>query len=295
MKDFEIMTIDNFNLSKREKDALLSYAKNGTFPQTFLVEGATLKERVDFAEFLANMIVCRSNDKKPCGICPACIKCASKSNPDIKHFGEEKENYSFKVEFSRQIKQDAFVIPNDSDKKVYIITEAQNMNEAAENAMLKILEEPPSFDYFILTCSSKNAMLDTVISRADVISLSQQDEPVCEKAVTAACDIALALCSDSEIELLTALSVINSDKNLFLDVTTVLTRIFADALIFKQTEQLSSDYEKTVQTLTNKLSAKRIYGLIEEISTLQTLFKQNSNYNLLITAMCIRLRSAVGK
>ena len=69
------MRIDDFNLNRRESDALRSYAKNNTFPQTFLVEGGTLEERVKFARFLANMIVCKGEGEKPCGICPACVKC----------------------------------------------------------------------------------------------------------------------------------------------------------------------------------------------------------------------------
>lgn len=59
------MRIDDFNLNRRESDALRSYAKNNTFPQTFLVEGGTLDERVKFARFLANMIVCKGEDENP--------------------------------------------------------------------------------------------------------------------------------------------------------------------------------------------------------------------------------------
>lgn len=289
------MRIDDFNLNRRESEALRSYAKNGTFPQTFLIEGGTLETRLNFARFLANMIVCKGEGEKPCGICPACIKCRANSNPDIKQYGEEKENYTFKVETSRQIRQDAFVIPNDSDKKVYIITEAQNMNDSSENAMLKILEEPPHFDYFILTCSSKSAMLDTIISRASLISLSDAEETYSEKCVTLAENIAVSLCADTELELLKELSFLANDKGAFLETLSALTRIFTDALIFKQTGKNNSDFSDVTQVLCSKLSANKLYALTAETAKLVGLFKQNANYNLLITAMSGRLRSAVGK
>jgi len=289
------MRIDDFSLNRRESDALRSYAENGTFPQTFLVEGGTLETRLSFARFLANMIVCKGGGEKPCGICSACIKCRANSNPDIKQYGEEKENYTFKVETSRQIRQDAFVIPNDSDKKVYIITEAQNMNDSSENALLKILEEPPHFDYFILTCSSKSAMLDTIISRASLISLSDAEENYSEKSVTVAENIAVALCADTELELLKELSSLANDKGSFLETLSVLSRIFTDALIFKQTGKNNSDFSDVTQVLCSKLSANRLYSLTAETDKLRQLFKQNANYNLLITAMSGRLRSAAGK
>lgn len=289
------MRIDDFNLSSRDSEALRSYARSGTFPQTFLVDGGTLETRVAFARFLANMIVCQGDGEKPCGVCPACIKCKADSNPDIKLYGEEKESYTFKVEVSRQIRQDAFVIPNDSDKKVYIITEAQNMNDSSENAMLKILEEPPCFDYFILTCSSKSAMLDTVISRASPISLSGNEEAYSEKSVTLAKNIALSLCADAELELLKQLSYLANDKSGFLETMAALTRIFADALIFKQTGKNSSDFSDITQPLCEKLSANKLYSLTAETGKIVALFKQNANYNLLITAMSGRLRSAIGK
>ena len=169
------------------------------------------------------------------------------------------------------------------------------MNDSSENALLKILEEPPHFDYFILTCTSKSAMLDTIISRASLISLSQSDEVYSEKCVELAKAIAIAVCADTEAELLKELSPLASDKNSFLETLSVLTRIFTDALIFKQTGINNSEFSDATNALCGKLSAGKLYSLTAVTGELVRLFKQNANYNLLITAMSERLRSAVGK
>lgn len=289
------MKIDNFNLSSRERDTLLSYQKNNAFPHTILIEGGTLSMRLDFARFLANMIVCKSTVEKPCGACSACIKCEANSNPDIKEYGEEKANATFKVELSREIRQDAFVIPNDGDKKVYIIKEAQNMNDASENALLKILEEPPHFDFFLLTTESRNAMLDTILSRATVLSLADCEKEISENAIEIAKNITLALCQDSELKLLEALAPVASKKDLFEEITECLKRIFLDTLKYKQIGKNTSAYGDTVEALCNKFSANRIYSLINTADKFEEQFKRNANYNLLITFMSVELRKAAGK
>lgn len=288
------MTLDNFNLSNVEREILLSY-QNNAFPHTILVEGGDVTQRTDFARLVANMIVCLSPTLKPCGICKACIKCNAKSNPDIKEYGEEKSNSTFKVELSREIRQDAFVIPNDGDKKVYILKEAQNMNEASENALLKILEEPPHFDYFILTCESKSAMLDTILSRATVISLGDGEKEISQEAAELAVNISLSLCENSELKTLEAAAPLSLKKNLFEETADCLKIIFLDTLKYKQTGKSNSSFQKEAEFLCNKFSANKIYGLINTTDRLKLRFLQNANYNLLVTAMCSELRKAVGK
>lgn len=289
------MTLDNFNLSSIERDVIYSYMKSNAFPHTLLLEGGSMEERLSFARFLANMIVFSSQGVKPCGSCSACIKCKANSNPDIKEYGEEKQNSTFKVELSREIRQDAFVIPNDGDKKVYIIKEAQNMNEASENALLKILEEPPHFDFFIMTSESRNAMLDTILSRSTVISIGTGEEIFSQQAEQAAESIARSLCEADELKTLIAVAPLAAKKELFPDVLECLKRIFLDALKYKQTQNNSSSGAETVEILCNKLSANKIYSLINTAHNLLLRYKQNANYNLLITSMCTEFRCAAGK
>ena len=285
------MKIDSFNLNANERATVLSYCDNNAFPQTVLIEGGNMESRVGFARLFANMIVCTSDSGRPCGVCNACIKCEAHSHPDIKEYGEEKEKYTFKVETSREIRSDAFVIPNDSDKKVYIIKEAQNMNDSSENALLKIFEEPPHFDYFIMTCPSRSAMLDTVLSRAQVISLGYTEESYDERTLSVCDSVTEALCSGSELKLLEVLSELAADKNLFLPVIGCLRRIFLEALKLKTGAEINQVYLRSVTALVNKYSQAKLYSFINVLAELEGCYRQNANYNLLITYMSVRLKN----
>lgn len=285
------MKIDDFYLTENVRSAILSYSANGTFPQTILVEGGSMQTRTDFARLLANMIVCTGEGDKPCGKCPACIKCAAGSHPDIKEYGEEKEKYTFKVEMSREIRSDAFVIPNDSDKKVYIIKEAQNMNDSSENALLKIFEEPPHFDHFIMTCPSRSAMLDTVLSRSALISLGYNEESYDAETQKLTGEIISALCSENELRLLEALAPLSADKERFLPVIGCLRRNLLEALKLKTGAPFNSDYREAVSALSGKFPQNKLYSYITVLSELESDFRANANYNLLITYMSVKLKN----
>ena len=71
----------------------------------------------------------------------------------------------------REVRADAAVVPNEAAKKVYIICEADNMGASAQNAILKLLEEPPSHAAFILTAENPAGLLSTVRSRCVEVSL----------------------------------------------------------------------------------------------------------------------------
>ena len=288
------MALDNFNLNTREKQILLSYIEKDAFPHTLLIDGGSIEERTAFAKFVANAILCQSaSADKPCGKCPACIKCAADSNPDLKLYGEEKESYTFKVETSREIRKDAFVIPNDSDRKVYIITEAQNMNDASENALLKILEEPPHFDYFILTCSSKNAMLDTVLSRSAIISLGDVLEFYGVEILETADCVVSAVCENNELKIVEALSVLTGEKTQYEEVIGCLGVMFLEALKYKKAGVCSEEYESEAKQISAKLTQTKIYNVIKTLSELSEKFKQNANYNLLLTHTAVALKKAI--
>ena len=69
----------------------------------------------------------------------------------------------------REIKESLFIAPNELDKRVYIIEDAETMNLNAQNAFLKMLEEPPSYVVFLLLCSNTENLLDTIKSRAPIL------------------------------------------------------------------------------------------------------------------------------
>lgn len=96
-------------------------------------------------------------------------------HPDVKVYGEEK---NIDVKTTEEILDAVSFSPFEADKKIYVLTNIQNMNEASQNKILKTIEEPPKNTFFILTCNQTNKLLQTILSRVkriDLDKLSVQD------------------------------------------------------------------------------------------------------------------------
>ena len=101
------------------------------------------------------------------------------------------------------MRDDAIVKPNESNRKIYIIPNSDTMTREGQNALLKLLEEPPSYAMFFLLCENSADLLPTIRSRTQIYTLEQQNtfsDSVCEIAVA----MAAALPSPAEAELLLA-------------------------------------------------------------------------------------------
>lgn len=129
------------------------------------------------ARLLAAAAVCERGGERPCGQCRHCRKALAGIHPDIitvRRLEDDKgrRKREISVEQIRQISTDAVVLPNEAERKVYIIEEADTMNVSAQNAALKLLEEPPGGVVFLLTAVNAAKLLPTVRSRCAERSLN---------------------------------------------------------------------------------------------------------------------------
>ena len=127
------------------------------------------------ADTLAMAAVCSGSGIKPCKNCVHCSKASRGIHPDITVVKKTENKREIVVDQIRALKSDVIVLPNEADKKVYIINNAELMNENAQNAFLRILEEPPSYAVFILKTDTPHELLPTVRSRCVDIK-SKPDE-----------------------------------------------------------------------------------------------------------------------
>lgn len=121
----------------------------------------------------------------PCGQCSGCRKVREGIHPDVIFVGEEDKDVT--VGMVRQLRSDAYILPNEAPRKVYLIDRAETMNASAQNAMLKLLEDGPAYAAFLLLAEAEGAMLPTVRSRCEVLRLDRLDreEPDPELAAEA--------------------------------------------------------------------------------------------------------------
>lgn len=149
------------------KAAFLESLQKGAFAQSYLIEGAAGSGKRTFARLMAKSLLCRSlGADGPCGRCVSCRKAEGGIHPDITVVIPEKDKTTLSVEAVRSIREGLYILPNDSDRKIYIIPDAENLTPAAQNALLKAFEEPPPFVLFILTAKSPHGLVPTLLSRA---------------------------------------------------------------------------------------------------------------------------------
>lgn len=135
------------------------------------------------ARELARAMLCEAPeaDGRPCGRCRHCQKAEKGIHPDIITVDrltddKGKPRREIYVEQIRSIVADAYILPNEAERKVFILRSADCMNAAAQNALLKILEEPPRFVSFILVAANAAPLLETVRSRCVMLHRLGEDE-----------------------------------------------------------------------------------------------------------------------
>lgn len=140
-----------------------------TLSHAYLIEGAEGSGRHTVAAIIAKSLVCTGNGEKPCGNCLACRKAELGEHPDVRVYTVPKDRKTIGVEIIRAIREDAFLLPSESDKQVFLIENADVMTAAAQNALLKILEEPPASVTFLLLTDRISGIIPTILSRVAVL------------------------------------------------------------------------------------------------------------------------------
>ncbi|MBO5544932.1 MAG: hypothetical protein J5949_09920 [Oscillospiraceae bacterium] len=140
---------------------------------------------------IAAAAVCQRGVDVPCGQCRSCRKAFAGTHPDIsviRRLPDRNGNLrrDIIIDQVREMILDAPVLPIEADRKVYIIEEAERMNPNAQNAALKLLEEPPACAVFVLCTSNPDLLLETVRSRCSLLSLGGEEDAPDANAAKAA-------------------------------------------------------------------------------------------------------------
>ena len=135
----------------------------------YILSGPAGSGKHTLAGLLARALVCSGKGEAPCGACPDCRKAAAGIHPDVITIGEEGKDIN--VAMVRALRSDAYIRPNEAPRKVYLLPNAHTMNQSAQNAMLKLLEEGPAYAVFLLLAENGGGLLQTVRSRCEELDL----------------------------------------------------------------------------------------------------------------------------
>jgi len=327
------MRFEEFAGNDNAKQMLSACVDGGRIPQALLIEGPPGSGRRTLARLTARAALCTSGGEKPCDQCPSCIKAKSGNHPDI--FEAVCQELSYKIKYIREIRENSYIKPNESERRVVIIPDSKLMQEASQNVLLKVFEDSPNHTIFILTCENRAQLLPTVLSRAvclrlgpveiseaaiaikrilpettdsDALDAAAVSGGIIGQAIKGITDgsyrralelaprFASAVVAPDELELMRLTGQIEKDKELADSLLSVLSLIFEDALVRKAgAESGVSPDPGTAEVLSLKLTNKQLYDALKAIGRLELSRKHYINHTLFLTLLCSRLRAAAGR
>ncbi len=296
------------------KSFLLTSIRRGKVSHAYVIEGDKGMGKKLIANTFAAYLVC--NGKSSCGVCESCKLSSGGAHPDIITVLPEKKQIG--VDDIRQVIKSISIKPYMADKKVVIIPDADGITQEAQNALLKVLEEPPEYVVFIILIQNAELLLDTILSRVMKLSLAPYTEEDVKKALGG--DNALIAASENNIGKALALSgdetylemrnsclgqienLMSSKQLCIFDtveffeknkdetgkILDIMLGFFRDIVFIKlgQKELLMNKDKKEV--LARHAEKQELFGAfkaMQHITEAQKMHSRNVNFNILITAL----------
>ncbi len=152
---------------------LKTAAQKGRLSHAYLFLGPEGVGKASTARALAAALNCQEprEDGDACGICAACRRLAAGTQPDFLAIGPT-ESLQIKIEQIREFRRLTTYPPFGGGWRVALIKPAEAMNDAAANALLKTLEEPPDRHLLVLTAQAEADLLPTVVSRCHKLAFA---------------------------------------------------------------------------------------------------------------------------
>lgn len=253
------------------KKRLISKAKEGRIPHAMLFCGNEGTGKLPLAIAYARYLSCEfPNDEDACGVCPSCVKYNKLAHPDLhfvfpvikkkskdtvsddylsewrellattpyfnlniwlKEMGAENQQAQIYVKESDEILRKLSLKSSQGGYKIMIIWLPEKMNTECSNKLLKLLEEPPQQTLFFLVSEEPDALLTTILSRAQRFNIHHINEKDIVNALTTRYGLqendAADIAHRSEGNFLKALESIhlNEEKQLFFDLFVSLMRL----------------------------------------------------------------------
>ena len=162
------MAFESLLGNERIKRNLSAAAVKNRFAHFYLISGPKGSGKHTLARLLTAALLCES-EEKPCLQCNVCRKVMGDTHPDCITV-EDPEHKNVAVKIIRDARESIFIRPNEGIRKIYLFP--QEMGLEGQNALLKVLEEPPSYGVFIILSENPEALLPTVRSRCTELQLT---------------------------------------------------------------------------------------------------------------------------
>lgn len=302
----------------------------GREPHSVIITGEYGLGRKTAAKYMAAAMLCEHGSGEPCGKCRHCKKAIDGLHPDIINV-TPNENGNYAVDDIRAVVSDAIVTPNEGRVKVYIVPDIDRSKitgEQVQNILLKLIEEPPDHTVMILTADSKDAFLQTILSRTVAFGVAPCSREECAqylgtlgkyeyndianavdssggnigrcidylekgmayRSAQCAADIARALTGGDEYELLKAVNESDKTKGLLRETLVALSMIARDsaAIALGCEQTLGASYE-CARAMSARFGALRSEHIYNEVCSFIKKLDSNCSKALVINGLSARL------
>ena len=209
--------------------AIRAAAQNGRLSHAVILTGEG--DKVQAARYIAAAHLCRADSGRPCLQCNACRKVLDRIHPDVTEV-QDSERKELPVETIRALRQDAYIRPNEGERKVYLFTDCAQLNERDQNVLLKIVEEGPPYAAFVFCADAVHSLLPTIRSRC--VELRMDAPPLDAEEGEAAAELCRVIARREPLALtahLTALENHRLKREQLLPMVEGAWQISADALL----------------------------------------------------------------
>ena len=158
-----------------------SAVENNRVSHAYILNGERGSGKKMLANLFAMTLLCETGDNEPCGKCHSCKQAESGNHPDIIRVTHEKPNSISVDDIRTQVNNTVDIKLYQGPYKVYIIPQADMMTPQAQNAILKTIEEPPSYAVFLLLTENAETLLPTINSRCVMLKLRNIKDTLIKK------------------------------------------------------------------------------------------------------------------
>ncbi len=183
---------DDFLGSKNVVKGLMNMIDSQRISHAYIFDGSLGTGKKTLAKIFAKALQCRGEGVRPCGKCPSCKGIDSGDSPDVFFISSEKQTIGVDVVRDEIIDRSS-VKPYMSKYRIFVITQGDKLTEQAQNALLKTIEEPPSYGIYIILTTNYKALLETILSRCVLLRLSPLSTELIERELKKR-----GACKDSE-------------------------------------------------------------------------------------------------
>lgn len=268
---------------------LTALANSRRLPHAVVLESRDGKLARDTAAEIAAAFLCSSESGGiPCGKCSNCKKVRAGIHPDVYTVVTSGGKQATGVGEIREMIGDCYIKPNEARGKVYFIFD--KMTPEAQNALLKILEEPPQNVMFVIAAEKSTLLLKTVLSRSTLFKITGEDDRISDEADNIAVEIVQAAVQNIELPLIGATSKLIKSRDLTKQTLDRLGELFTMMLEVKFMGE--SGYPDYIVSAARLLRRSSIVKLTDVVAQAQEMLSHNCNMNVLATWLCANIRES---